>query len=203
METIIIEPSRIAEIKETLGRNFESNRWSQMYQRVEPFLSVFSAVILCDVRMYLLDQSSFKEVEANSDFLADFTLPGNTIQVVNSLDRLVEKISNKYIASTLAMNLQTTYECYSAGKKFNCIAPNKQDCLKLIAIFKKMLKEHQVQAQHIELFDDDTSLGGISYVGYTLDDYLADTNIGYDVLDDERQLNEYLHESGIRPVSLN
>lgn len=56
-----------------------------------------------------------------------------------------------------------------------------------------------------KLEDDETEVGGISFEGYTLKDYLEETGLIKDIdqlLNEPNlsTLNEYLKESGIKPI---
>lgn len=54
--------------------------------------------------------------------------------------------------------------------------------------------------EEIELFDDDSETGGISYGGETLGNFVGECGISEDISIEE--LNEELKDCGIKPINL-
>lgn len=54
--------------------------------------------------------------------------------------------------------------------------------------------------KNIELFDDETEYGGISYDGETLDNFVGECDISRDISIEE--LNKELKDCGIKPINL-
>lgn len=54
--------------------------------------------------------------------------------------------------------------------------------------------------EEIELFDDESETGGISYEGETLDNFVGECDISEDITIEE--LNEELKSCGIKPIIL-
>ena len=54
--------------------------------------------------------------------------------------------------------------------------------------------------EKIELFDDETETGGISYDGETLDNFVGECDIKEDITIEE--LNDELKSCGIKPIIL-
>lgn len=54
--------------------------------------------------------------------------------------------------------------------------------------------------EEIELFDDGSEYGGISYDGETLDNFVGECDISEDISIEE--LNEELKSCGIKPINL-
>ena len=54
--------------------------------------------------------------------------------------------------------------------------------------------------EDIELFDDETEYGGISYDGETLDNFVGECDISEDITIGE--LNEELKSCGIKPIKI-
>ena len=52
--------------------------------------------------------------------------------------------------------------------------------------------------ENIELFDDETEFGGISYMGETLDNFVGECDISTNIT--IKELNEKLKDCGIKPI---
>lgn len=80
------------------------------------------------------------------------------------------------------------------------------DKTKNILINEKGIIYNKDKLLNIKLSDNINSIGGIGWVGYTLDDYLNDTelihsfNLNQITNHDVREINNNLVESGIKPI---
>lgn len=80
------------------------------------------------------------------------------------------------------------------------------DKTKNILINGKGIIYNKDQFLNIKLSDDNNSIGGIGWVGYTLDDYLNDTelihsfNLNQITNQEIKKINNNLVESGIKPI---
>lgn len=192
---------REEEIKVSAAHDYAAKRWEMVRRHVYPFVQGFGLVMLRDIRQELFSRSNLDEFTHNIETIEDFLNEANSAILVDAINEHIDNIVEKYIIDNVD-NERLKVDCVYKGIQIYCLPPSKKDSVDLFRVFENMIDEYRQAAQNILLYDDETPFGGISFDGYTLDDFLCETLGGYDTMQDQDYLNKMLRESGILPVSI-